>query len=90
MLSCDSLPQVLWHWWVICPVAAVILIVCDMCQIIFIFCLKASSRLLNRPLLSEAPRCSLVLGTTSSLITLSNKPKELEAGSRMEDNLVLF
>lgn len=80
MLSRGSLPQVLWHWWVICYAAAVILSVYDRCQIKFIFFLKASSQLLNRSLLSAAPRCSLVLGAMSSLITLSNKPKELEGG----------
>lgn len=73
----------LWHWWVICHAAAVILSVYDRCQIKFIFLLKASSQLLNRPLLSAAPRCSLVLGAMSSLITLSNKPKEVEGGWRI-------
>lgn len=76
-------PQVLWHWWVICHAAAVILSVYDRCQIKFIFLLKASSQLLNRPLLSAVPRCSLVCGAMSSLITLSNKPKEVEGGCRI-------
>lgn len=82
-MSCGSLPQVLWHCWVICHAAAVILSVYDRCQIKFIFFLKASSQLLNRPLLSAVPRCSLVLGAMSSLITVSNKPKELEGGWRI-------
>lgn len=83
MLSCGSLPQVLWHWWVICHAAAVILSVYDRCQIKFIFFLKASSQLLNRPFLSAVPRCSLVLGAMSFLITVSNKPKELEGRWRI-------
>lgn len=40
MLSCGSLPQVLWHWWIICHAAAVILSVYDRCQIKFIFLWK--------------------------------------------------
>lgn len=76
-------PQVLWHWRVICHAAAVILSVYDRCQIKFTGFMKASSQLLNGPLLSAAPWCSPGLGAVSSLITLSNKPKEVEGRWRI-------
>lgn len=73
MLLCESVPQVLWLWWVICHAAAVILSVYDRCQIKFILSLKASSQLLNRPLLSAAPRYSEVWAAVFFLITVTHQ-----------------